>query len=208
MVSASKKWAERLLVLGLGFAGFVWLARRVEIPLGIVESHERPAYVRAAAALKHVDEAGTGVVSLAELTMHMRLSGLNPTDADATNYRQRLRAMGTTAITAEVLAEVIEDYNAARPPETERAELLEAWNVVDADGDGIVHGDEMEQLVKMLTTMGEPLDDEEMHHFLKELDEDGDGRITLHEFTRLLGDLDDKEAWTAGVAAAARKDEL
>ena len=40
----------------------------------------------------------------------------------------------------------------------------------------------MSRLLELLTTVGEPLTEEESEQFLAEVDEDGDGAVTRSEF--------------------------
>lgn len=139
---------------------------------------------RAAEALRHVDSN-----SLADLGTVMRVAGSFPTEADVVKYRQQLRMAGFKAMTPEALTVVLRDFFNHNPPEQQRTEILEAWNLVDVDGDGVISaGAEMKHLVEMLTTMGEPLSDDEMEEFIKEMDVDRDGHLSHREFMRVLAD--------------------
>ena len=81
---------------------------------------------------------------------------------------------------------VLEAHHHVHPAPKERSELLDAFRVVDTNGDGEISGGEVPELVQMLTTMGEPLTDDEMEDFMQSIDEDGDGTITKTEFMQLL----------------------
>ena len=159
---------DRMLVVSIGVVCVVWLARRIDVDASaalsiarrrlVGEGHSgeargekesgaareavgsRSVRARVAEALEIVDEARTGAVSLAELTRLMRLAGANPTEAEGASYRQLLREAGETSVSAATLEAVVEQHERAHPPESERAELLEAWRVVDTDGDGVVAG--------------------------------------------------------------------
>jgi Ca2+-binding EF-hand superfamily protein len=127
----------------------------------------------------------------------MRLAGANPTEADGENYRRELRDAGVTGLTVDVLRQVLESHAAAHPALQERTELEEAWRVVDSNGDGVVSGAERVELVRMLTTMGEPLTDDEMNGFLVEVDADADGISARATYWPVLA------AWCSGASTAA-----
>jgi len=147
-------------------------------------------------ALRAVDESADAhtisvprAASLAELSTLLRLCGADPSDADVTRYRQQLRSAGVQALSLAVLIDIVRQYFEEHPPEQHMAELLEAWAVVDQDGDGVITSttNEMHHLVQMLTTMGEPLTDDETEEFLREMDADRNGEITKREFMHVLG---------------------
>ena len=53
------------------------------------------------------------------------------------------------------------------------------FNIVDADGDGLIDADEMKGVMKAL---GEEITDERAVEVVTAVDTDGDGRISLEEF--------------------------
>ena len=61
--------------------------------------------------------------------------------------------------------------------------------MIDLDGDGVVsRGREMKSLVEILTTLGEPLTDEETDAFLDDVDLNKDGQISHDEFMHVLAE--------------------
>ena len=158
---------ERLLALSIAVIGVSWVVRRWDADkfekFGLVDDDARaamsaklrqphtqgsvvagmPRSERAQRALESIDEAGTGVVSLAEVTTPMRLAGANPSDAEGEAYRMRLRAAGMKAITAEALEAVLEQWETEHPAVRERSELRDAFDVMDTNHDGVVVGEEM-----------------------------------------------------------------
>ena len=68
--------------------------------------------------------------------------------------------------------------------ETMEKEITEAFQSFDADGSGFL---DREELVHALTTMGDgPVDEETVNEMLAEADLDGDGKINLNEFTKMM----------------------
>ena len=73
-----------------------------------------------------------------------------------------------------------EAHHRARDAETREA--LATWNAIDVNADGVVAGDEMDSLGTLLTTVGEPLSDDELEAFIADVDKNGDGAIGRREF--------------------------
>ena len=127
-----------------------------------------------------------GRVPLAELSTLLRLVGANPTDDEVAHYRQELRADGVEAVTTTVLEGVLRAHSEHHTPEQDAASMEEAWDVIDENGDGVVSGPEVTRLVTMLTTYGNPLTDEEMDAFMREMDADESGTITREEYRNVM----------------------
>ena len=72
-------------------------------------------------------------------------------------------------------------------------ELLEAFRVLDKDGDGVIGHDELKQVMLVL---GESLTDMDVEELIGEVDSDGDGLIT-YEGIQLLS----KPPWRSGNTA-------
>ena len=62
-------------------------------------------------------------------------------------------------------------------------EMLEAFQVFDADGNGMISADELRQI---MANLGEKLTQEEVEDMVKEADIDGDGQINYEEFVRMM----------------------
>ncbi|KAF9343298.1 hypothetical protein BGX34_006951 [Mortierella sp. NVP85] len=62
-------------------------------------------------------------------------------------------------------------------------ELKAAFKVFDKDGDGLINGDELADVMKSL---GENLSEAEVQKMITEADADGDGRINYAEFVQLM----------------------
>jgi calmodulin len=67
----------------------------------------------------------------------------------------------------------------ANPDDTLRA----AFQVFDANGDGTISADEIKAVMR---EMGEQVTDEDMSLVLGDMDENGDGMIDYHEFSKAV----------------------
>lgn len=138
----------------------------------------------------HAVDAPPRDASLAELGELLRLAGTNPSEAEVEQYRAQLRSAGVQSISPEVLTAIVEQYYEEHPPANAVADLEESWRVIDTDGDNVISSKtgEMANLIEMLTTVGEPLTDEETEEFIQDIDADRDGEISKAEFMAVLGE--------------------
>ena len=67
--------------------------------------------------------------------------------------------------------------------ENAEEEMLEAFQIFDADGNGNISADELRQI---MANLGEKLTEEEVEDMVKEADIDGDGQINYEEFVRMM----------------------
>ncbi len=98
----------------------------------------------------------------------------DPSEAKEAAAREAARERGQQAY------ERAEAHHRAR--DTETREALATWNAIDVNADGVVAGDEMDSLGTLLTTVGEPLSDDELEAFIADVDKNGDGEIGRREF--------------------------
>jgi len=66
---------------------------------------------------------------------------------------------------------------------TEEEEIIRAFKLFDANGDGSITAEEMRTMMKNL---GSDLTPEEVELLIREADYDGDGTLDLQEFTRFM----------------------
>ena len=190
---------ERTLLVSIALASVAWVARRIGARSTVVASRSYPSDLsidepnrgerpskRAEEVFSIMDENSNGARALAELGTYMRLAGANPTQAEVERFIEQLRQDGKHVFTAQELGAVLEWHYKEQPYEKQRSELEDAWEIVDSDGDGMVRGAEMGDLVYMLTHLGEPLSDEEMSEFLKDMDINEDGILSRREFMTML----------------------
>lgn len=69
--------------------------------------------------------------------------------------------------------------------EDEKA-LIEAFGILDADGSGSIDHQELKDILRSFSKMGETLPDSEIDFMIKEADVDGDGSISYEEFARVM----------------------
>ena len=62
-------------------------------------------------------------------------------------------------------------------------EVINAFKVLDKDGQGIISSTELRHL---MTTLGDKLTEEEVDEMIKEADFDGNGSINYEEFVRMM----------------------
>ena len=65
-------------------------------------------------------------------------------------------------------------------------EIVETFKVFDRNSDGFITAEELKHI---LSNLGEKLTDEELKDMIREADLDGDGRVSLEEFKKLVGHL-------------------
>ena len=76
-------------------------------------------------------------------------------------------------------------YSASSRQEEQSDDPVKAQFVEwDKDGDGFIGASDMKELMR--TTMGVELDDMEVEELIREADFDGDGKLSLAEFTGMM----------------------
>ena len=151
--------------------------------------HSTPRHARLVAAIAAVDQTGSGSVELQQLELLMQLVGANPTKREVRELQDSLiedfaRMGKPQAITPALLRMVLDRFYGmpGHSPGEEHMALEQAWDVVDQNADGKVAGSELSDLTTMLTTLGEPLSEEELQELLTDMDANHDGEITRAEF--------------------------
>ena len=90
-------------------------------------------------------------------------AGADPTEAEVVEYRSILRTRGFTAVTPKALGKIL-TARVPTPTGEQQKQLEEAFSIIDED-DGVVRDGEMSRLLELLTTVGEPLTEEESEQF-------------------------------------------
>ncbi|GMG40346.1 unnamed protein product [Ambrosiozyma monospora] len=126
------------------------------------------------------DKDGDGRISAAELGTVMRALGQNPTQQELNDLVNEIDTNGNSAIEFSefltMMARQIKEQDI-------EAEILEAFKVFDSDGDGKISPTE---LIRVLTTIGERLTEDEAKQMVEAADTDRDGQIDIEEFAKIL----------------------
>ena len=67
--------------------------------------------------------------------------------------------------------------------EEKKAEYIEIFNEIDADGSGKIT---QEELSRAMRAIGQDPTDDDVMEMIREFDDDGDNQIDLHEFMQLM----------------------
>lgn len=131
-------------------------------------------------AFKIFDKDGDGKIDRTELGTVMRALGQNPTQREIDDLVNEIDQNNDSVINfAEFLTMMARQVK----EQDVEAEILEAFKVFDADGDGKIS---QAELIRVLTTIGEKLTEEEAKQMLEAADTDSDGQIDIEEFARVL----------------------
>jgi calmodulin len=130
-------------------------------------------------AFQLFDKDNDGKISAAELGTVMRALGQNPTQAEIKEIVKDIGGNGLVEF-PEFLS--VMQRRRGKGGDNEE-QIREAFKVFDKTGSGFI---EIAELKHILTTLGEKLTSEEVDGVMKEADADGDGKITLQDFQRVI----------------------
>eukprot|EP01089_Gocevia_fonbrunei_P017107 TRINITY_DN5464_c0_g1_i1.p1 TRINITY_DN5464_c0_g1~~TRINITY_DN5464_c0_g1_i1.p1 ORF type:complete len:140 (-),score=48.63 TRINITY_DN5464_c0_g1_i1:53-472(-) len=122
-----------------------------------------------------VDKDKDGSLNITELGTALRAVGQNPTEAELQQMGKEIGGKCNFQSFKQKVAKLSQNGG--------EAELREAFNVFDRNGDGYVS---VAELKHVLTTICEKLPLNEADELLKEADADGDGQINIEEFIQIL----------------------
>ena len=145
------------------------------------------------------DKDRDGFIDSKELAICMRSLGQSPTQAEILDMASEIDADGDGMI--DFYEFVMLMSRQMRDVDSKEA-IVDAFKIFDlgtlsfafsirsnrrinapTDGDGFITHDELRH---MMTGMGEKLTHSEVDEIIKQADQDGDGKINLEEFTRML----------------------
>ncbi|XP_037509435.1 calmodulin-beta-like [Rhipicephalus sanguineus] len=138
-------------------------------------SEEALAELREVFAL--FDKDGNGEISPDELSIVMRASGQNLTQAEIVEMIAKADTDGNGTISFPEFAAMMSE------PPTEET-IRQAFMMIDQNGKGFITASDLRYM--MMTLLGEQVTDEEIDDMLREADMDGDGKINYHEFVAVM----------------------
>ncbi|XP_078094589.1 calglandulin-like [Mustelus asterias] len=127
------------------------------------------------------DEEGNGLVKTADLAKLMSLLGINLTKRDLAQMAKDVDKDGKGTFNCDNFLALMGDYH--EKSKNQDKELKEAFLVFDPDRKGYI---DWNTLKYVLMNAGEPLNEEEAEHMMKEADKDGDGTIDYQEFVDMM----------------------
>ncbi|KAH9256506.1 hypothetical protein BASA81_005421 [Batrachochytrium salamandrivorans] len=132
------------------------------------------------AAFSHFDKDNNGSITIHELRLVVDELGHKLTDTELGAMMMEMDSNNNGSIDfSEFLAMMAKRMLLSDVEQ----EMLESFQVLDADGDGVLS---LEELHSLLTTLGDKLSAQECAEILRLADTNGDGRIDYKEFVKLL----------------------
>merc|ERR1712097_233071 len=127
------------------------------------------------------DKKRTGAILIADMGTVLRSLGQNPTEAELGALIEEVDKDKSGTIEFDEFVDLMSRTN--KTQEAMEEEIKNAFLTFDADGSGYI---DREELVNVLTTMGDPVDEETINGMIAEADLDGDGKINYEEFTKIM----------------------
>ena len=129
---------------------------------------------------KIFDKDKDGYITTKELGDIMKGLGQNPSEAELQNLINEVDIEDNGTIDLKEFIGLM--AKKMKEPENEE-EIIEAFKVFDKDGNGLISSDE---LLHVMTSLGDNLTIEEVEELIKDADLDKDGYINYAEFVKLL----------------------
>merc|ERR1711896_42967 len=127
------------------------------------------------------DKKRTGAIHIADMGTVLRSLGQNPTEAELAALCEEVDKDKSGTIEFDEFCDLMARTNKTQDQMEE--EIKNAFLTFDADGSDFI---DREELVNVLTTMGDPVDEETINGMIAEADLDGDGKINYAEFTKIM----------------------
>jgi Ca2+-binding EF-hand superfamily protein len=138
----------------------------------------REAEMRDAFAL-FADESAGSTISATDLPTIVRALGRCPTDSELRVHVEKLGG-DDARVTFDDFAAVMA---ACADTTLDRNAVVEAFRVFDPSGSGVIH---IQELKRVLTTLGERMSADEVDALITDADADGDGNINYGAFADRL----------------------
>eukprot|EP00794_Sanderia_malayensis_P015262 gene15262-16837_t len=120
---------------------------------------------------KLFDKDGDGVINEKELGVIMSGHGYDIKDEDLTAMIKKGDYSGDGTVSFNEFIQLIRE---GLKLEEKEGEVVEAFRVFDREGNGFINAAEIR---RVMTNLGEKLNDEEVDEMIKEADLDGDGQV-------------------------------
>eukprot|EP01114_Cavostelium_apophysatum_P005133 TRINITY_DN15804_c0_g1_i1.p1 TRINITY_DN15804_c0_g1~~TRINITY_DN15804_c0_g1_i1.p1 ORF type:complete len:151 (-),score=46.87 TRINITY_DN15804_c0_g1_i1:95-547(-) len=131
-------------------------------------------------AFQLFDKDADGKITIDELGTVMRALGQNPTQSQVKELAKEVVG-GASLVDFNNFLSILQ--RRVNSNEGDEQHIREAFKVFDKNGTGLI---EIADLKHVLTTIGEKLSPQEVDGVMKEADTDGDGKINLQDFLRVM----------------------
>lgn len=127
-----------------------------------------------------LDRDGDGRLSKEDLQGGLKVIGIAPTDKELDDM---IYELNTSRLGAIDFSEFLNGMSRTTDFVDDDLEIQEAFNVYDVKNQGFITKEDLEVTLKKI---GEKLEEGELDELMKEADVDGDGKISLPEFKRIV----------------------
>lgn len=129
------------------------------------------------------DKNKDGHISLRELDTVVRSMGLNPSMKDLRSFIKEVDQNRDGKIQFEDFKVLMSKFYVNNSPEEQQKDIEGAFKIFDKNGNGVI---EKAELLRIATTLGEPLTEEEAEQMMKIADSNKDGLIDYKEFSKFI----------------------
>lgn len=129
------------------------------------------------------DKNKDGHISLRELDTVVRSMGLNPSMKDLRSFIKEVDQNRDGKIQFEDFKILMSKFYVNNSPEEQQKDIEGAFKIFDKNGNGVI---EKAELLRIATTLGEPLTEEEAEQMMKIADANKDGLIDYKEFSKFI----------------------
>ena len=129
------------------------------------------------------DKDGDGHVTAKELMIVLSSLGVTPTQEEVSQMIEEVDVNSNGEIEFEEFC-VLMVRNMKDKDDLQT--FTEAFKILDSDGSGEIDKEELKEMLRAFSRMGEDIPDSEIDAMIREADTDGDGQISYKEFCRVM----------------------